>query len=181
MLGIAAAALDVTLMMYTLTRAACHSRDPARVCLRRPAFSAHNTLQSGASPARSRHRSAVRSGWLLLRIGPCATTTSTIISPIIRRALLAAAIIATLATLMGLILLSQLTAWLSRCNSSWGEAYDMGRLQRECRAATRTKVDPVLADRPLDRIPLFYGRRHRSAVRSDKSAGSRCFWVIVYG
>ena len=86
------------------------------------------------------------------------------------KAVLAAGIIAALTTFMGLILLSRLTGWALALQLIVGRGDDTQRgLQRERRAAARAEIGSVSADRGLARVPRASGRCHRGAVwRHDR-------------
>ena len=126
------------------SRTARHSCDPAGGCLRGSAFSAHTALQFGV------FLRAVgigcRSFWRCQqqRIGSCATTTSTTANLPSAGGLLAAAIIAACATVMGLILLSQLTGWAVALQLVLAEGMrPVLRSKRVPAPAAREEDDPV--------------------------------------
>ena len=175
-LGIAAAVLDVAVMMHTLASRELRVIPAIRrgCCLRRSAFSAHTALQFRAFPARGRHRVAVRSG----------DVSNSVLVPARPRHQL---------------LLNLPSAGGPACCRHHrrlcnGHGLDppvtvdrLGRgaatrpgprhatgccVQRECRAAAREEDDPVLAGRGLARIPRPYGRWHRDVVRRHDRLGT---------
>ena len=174
-LGIAAAVLDVTVMMHTLA-----TREPRVI----PA------IRRGVAFVVPRFPRILRfSLGLLLRVlgialpfvlAMAATAywflrdydINYYLTYLPPQALLAAAIIAALATLMGLILLSKLTGWAFALQLIVGRGVRPGAAFKESAALLqRAEVDPVLADRGLARIPLSYGRCHRGAVRCHDRRG----------